>query len=271
MDPNAKNQDLMYVTNSRSGDVTVLTYPAGSEAGVIAGFSEPEGECVDSTGDVFIADRFNHRTQEFAHAGTVPIQILDYPGAQPFGCSVDPVTGNLAVTNGARTKKAETVVAVYAGATGTPHTYALKGFNASWCGYDDRGNLYVDGVQVGHHHTFVLEELPKDGTALVPISIDQTINYAGSVQWDGKYMMIADLFPPVAYRFTLTQSAGTVVGKTTFGNLYEVAQFWLYRNKITGADNGVSLWNYPAGGNPIKTFAGDYPVAGVISPAQKRP
>ena len=151
---------------------------------------------------------------------------------------------------------------------GIPQTYASDGFNALYCGYDDRGNLYVDGVHAAHHR-FELEELSTGGTELVPVSIDKTINYPGSVQWDGKYMMVADSFPPIAYRFSFTSSGGTMVGKTTFGKLYEVAQLWIRGRRVVGANGNVQLWQYPEGGKPLKSFGNlSYAVAGVVSPAQ---
>ena len=65
--------------------------------------NSPYGECVDKAGDVFVAD-FGGNTGtpailEYAHGGTKPIATLSDPGYYPESCSIDPTTGNLAVTN----------------------------------------------------------------------------------------------------------------------------------------------------------------------------
>ncbi|MGA8535308.1 MAG: hypothetical protein WB615_14470 [Candidatus Tumulicola sp.] len=270
IDPNAVHQDLMYVSNWRTGVISILTYPQGKSVGAITGFSEPEGECVDAHGDVFIADRARHQIQEYAHGGTVAIQTLSYLGASPYGCSVDPVSGDLAVTNGGRSKHQQSVLAIYAKATGAPKLYDDDGFNAEFCGYDNQGNLYVDG-QSTEKNSFKFAELPKGDNAIVPVTLNKSFGYPGSVQWDGTYLMVADSFPPVAYRFTFSSGGGTAVGSPTkFGSLYEVAQLWIQGDKILGADGNVFRWNYPAGRTKLNTYEGfSDPVAAVVSPASK--
>jgi hypothetical protein len=268
--PQAASRSFLYVTNWRSGYVSVLTYPQGVPVGSIGGFSQPEGECVDAASDVFVADRLHHQVQEFAHGGLTPQKKLAYPGAEPLACSVDPLTGNLAVTNGSRSKTQSSVIAVFPQSGGNPQTYSMQGFNAQYCGYDNQSNLYIDGFGIGKH-TFAFAELPKGGSSIVRVSLNKTIHYPGSVQWDGKHLMVSDEFPPAVYRFTFTQSGGMAVGHaTTFGNLYEVGQLWVHAGNIVGTDGDVVyLWNYPSGGDVRKTYTGFSNAFGaVISPAR---
>ena len=95
----AKSEDLLYVTNVRAQAVDVYAYPQGKLVGKLTGFGQPRSECADGAGDVWIADAGGFDVIEYSHAGVKPIVALNTAGS-PQGCSVDPVTGNLAVTGG---------------------------------------------------------------------------------------------------------------------------------------------------------------------------
>jgi hypothetical protein len=53
--PEAATEDLLYVSNLQN--VAVYSYPEGKRVGTLKGFYRPFGECVNSTGDVFIANQ----------------------------------------------------------------------------------------------------------------------------------------------------------------------------------------------------------------------
>src|SRR5579863_884632 len=95
MAPEAKNENLLYVSNVSS--VTVYAYPSGTLVGTLAGLYKTHGECADAHGNVFITG--TSQIIEFAHGATTPLKILKDPLYDPQGCSVDPLTGDLAVTN----------------------------------------------------------------------------------------------------------------------------------------------------------------------------
>lgn len=95
---NAKNRKLLYVTGSSLGNVYIFSFPQMVYQGDISDLSVPGGECADKKGNVWIALQGSSMLNEYAHAGTTPIATLSDPGI-PVGCSVDPLTGNLAVTN----------------------------------------------------------------------------------------------------------------------------------------------------------------------------
>jgi hypothetical protein len=95
--PEARGRNLLYVSSGSS--VYVYTYPRAKMVGVLADFEATRGECVDKAGDVFIIDHYAG-VDEYAHGGTSPIAMLDPPWSFNLGCSVDPTTGNLAVTGG---------------------------------------------------------------------------------------------------------------------------------------------------------------------------
>ncbi len=95
--PEAKSEDLLYIANVYT--ITVYSYPKGKLVGTFKDFYKPYGECVDKNGDVYITDSTFAKIYEYAHGGTKPIHTLKDPGYEPYGCAVDPTTGNLAVAN----------------------------------------------------------------------------------------------------------------------------------------------------------------------------
>ena len=61
-----------------------------------------------------------------------------------------------------------------------------------FCGYDDKGNLYVDGTK-GYSVTFGSAELPKGNKNLTNIVLKGgTIYFPGKILWDGKHVVVGD-------------------------------------------------------------------------------
>jgi hypothetical protein len=185
---------LLYISDWSSNDVYVFNYPAFKSKGALTGFDEPYGQCVDSDGDVWIANFEGSSVVKYAHGGTSPIATLATDGA-PIGCAVSS-TGDLAVANFA-TASGPGDIQIFTDGSGTPATYS----NASSCynlwppGYDNRGNLYVESQPNGANPTTganVVCEIPSGGTSLVPVSFNQIINFPGSIMWDGEYLAVTD-------------------------------------------------------------------------------
>ena len=72
------------------------------QVGQLTGFHYPQGQCVDKRGDIWIARFANGGSPvsmvEYAHGATNPIATI-VPDGNPIGCSVEPITGSLAVAN----------------------------------------------------------------------------------------------------------------------------------------------------------------------------
>ncbi len=280
MRPDAKSHDLLYVSNWISGAVTIYTYPGGALAGVLTGFTQPYGECVDRSGNVFIANFNASDIVEYPHGSPRPIATIADPGEHPSSCAVNPKTGALAVNNSYASGNKPGSVAIYryggAGSWGTPTLYSDWRFAYMYfCGYDASGNLFVDGTTVKGYS--FLAELPAGGKKLVKIQLDQKINIPGGVQSDGSDMTVGDsaLNPAVIYRFTVSGDKGQVVGSTTLDGNAAVVQYWIDGAKIVGPQprsSTVTIWHYPAGGSPIQTISDslDSPGGLTISPAPKR-
>jgi hypothetical protein len=271
MSPATKKGTLLYVSNSSSSDayVAVYTYPKLRLVGKLTGFTSPEGECADAAGDVWIADFFSGNIVEYAHGGTTPIATLSEPGAYPFGCSVDPTSGNLAVTN----LISDTVV-VYPHASGSPTPYSGSRFaSVFYCAYDAAGNLFVDGI--GPASAFEFAELPKNANSIKYVLLDHPFDDPGGVAWDGTYVAITDpgISPSVAYRFKITGRHGREISSAVLGGSQHVYEFSIVGRSIVGADTGaldVGIWRYPRGGSVKKEITGfGYPGGTAVSEVPK--
>lgn len=248
--PEAKHDHLLYVSNEQT--VSVYSYPRGRHVGTLEGFDRPEGECSDATGDVFITNE--DTVLEFAHGGKHAIQTITMSGDQSQDCSVDPMTGNLAVTWFKDVYHG--YLAVYQKATGKPKLYTHGSMVFTWCGYDDKGNLFVDGLDSSQSNDFEFAELPLSGDKLQTIALNQPISWPGAVQWDGTYMAVGDENNNVIYRFAISGSSGTEQGVVNLGSVQFLTEFWIDGKHVVGADdipNTVWYWNYPAGGNATKS------------------
>jgi hypothetical protein len=273
MDPGATSQDLLYVSDTGTSEVYVYSYPSDKLVGTLKDFRDPGGECVDKSGNVFITNTGDDAILEFAHGGTRPIATLSDPGYFPFGCSIDPNSGNLAVANNsASSGSGQGNVVVYTHAKGKPKgDYTDPNITQMLlCGYDDKGNLFVDGFT--KDNGFAFAELRSGGTTLTNITLNQSIASPGGVQWDGKYVAVGDQSTNVVYQFSISGKKGTKAGSTALTGAAEVVQFWIAGSKLIGPDADgadVGIWKYPAGGSTLKTITGLYvPLGATLSEAK---
>jgi len=277
----AKGKDLVYVSDEGTMDVYAYSYPDGTLEGTLTGFVEPGGLCADAKGRVFITDVFASTIAEYAHGAANPTRTLsDRHGRLPNGCAVDPVTGNLAVTDFGSDRGcgmegcSRGEVAIYRGARGRP-AYHRAMFHPYECGYDAQGNLFVDGMNKGLS-TFAFGELPRSGAPFVKIQLNQSFGIPGGVRWDGTDVAVGDVYGSVIYRFAIDGAAGTEVGSTPLSGTDGVWDFWL-QNGIaiapnanqagSGSSSNVLLYDYPSGGTPVGTIGGNTvePVSAAVS------
>ncbi len=263
----AKSKDLLYVVHEYASDVSVYAYPGGDLVGSIANANEnPIGDCVDKAGDVFIVNYDTPKLRagdvvEYRHGGTRPIETLT-PGGNPVGCAVDPTTGNLAVTRGQS-------VRVYPHAKGPPtNYYSLFMDDYTYCSYDDRGNLYVNGFS-RPSETYQLAELAMGQKHFTLLTIDKRPRIRplilGGVQWDGEHVVIGNggvfihskLYSAV-YRVAIIGLRAKILDSTTpkRAAFPGSSQFWIEGDTFIAPSVGVhdgtriykfGLWTYPQG------------------------
>jgi DNA-binding beta-propeller fold protein YncE len=274
--PAAKTKDLFYVSDQDSDDVYAYSWPGGQLKGTLTGFTAPSALCSDTEGDVYVTNFFSENILEYAHGGTSPTKTLKAPGEFPFGCAVDPATGDLAVANIGNDKYGAGDLLIYKKAKGTPKAYTDSAF-FYWfnCGYDDKGNLFVDGGNSSYGFAFA--ELPKGSSALTNITINRSIGPGGGVQWNGKYVTVGNGHALI-YEVQVSGSQGTVKGSTTLKGTSSVFEFWIEGTRVLAsniisfltADGNAGIWNYPAGGKATTIIGGfEKPLGVTVSLAPK--
>jgi hypothetical protein len=234
----------------------IYTFPRLKRLFVLYPGIQPESECSDQRGDVFVAT--GDGLLEYRHGGVSPIATI---GIGSEACSVDPVTGDLAVAQygyGVRIFR-PTKQGWHLPATRTPP------FQPTSCAYDANGNLFVDGSTGGD---LELAELVKGTKNFASIEVSQTINAAGTIQWDGRHLAVtSQANPPLIYRYSISGSAATLIGTTKLSRATRVAETWIFDGYVFGAVDyynlGVDMWKYPGGGSPVKTLSID--VAGGVT------
>ncbi len=264
MQPNVASADLLYISDG-NGEVTVYRYEKRTLSGVLTGFTQPLGLCVDAKGSVFITDYGAQQILGYAHGASKPFVTISDAPYDPYDCSIDPLTGNLAVANAGGGSSGAGNIAVYEHASGEPTYYtdsSLSVFQS--CVYDASGNLLVTDGNLKHDDAF-FAWLPKGGSKLIDINVPgprTSYNWSEvqGLQWDGKYFVI-DGYNEL-FRVALLKGQAYYVG-ATYLDIDRPELYWVYNNtkdqqgtQIVGAsDNGsysgVAYFNYPAGGDSI--------------------
>ncbi|MGB8907736.1 MAG: hypothetical protein WCC84_03195 [Candidatus Cybelea sp.] len=274
--PEAKSEDVLYLSDSGGNAVEIYTYPAGVLVGSLTGLNDPQGACTDRKQNVWIANGGTKQLVEYKHGGTSPIATLSDPSKYPpFACAVDPTTGNLAAT-ATIPPYGGNVVLIYANARGKPTHYAVaQVHHLAYDGYDEAGNLFVDGLNGSccrrrHPVAPAFAELPKGGASFEAIDLSGGAFYPrpGGVQWDGDHITVVNV--NVVYRLQISGSHGDVVGSTELkepGSFFgsDVSPDAIAKGKIAAADYSydskawnAGVWKYPRGGQPILHLGGTF-------------
>jgi hypothetical protein len=264
MAPEAKKSDLAYISNFYNSTILAFTYPGGKNVGSIAS-DEPQGECTSQTskGNWWVVESGSDEISEYAHGGTTPLKTLSEDVGEAAGCSVDPTTGNLAVT-----LLGTGDVVIFTGGSGTGTTIADDLSSTYFAAYDDKGDLFVDGITPSD--TYGVVELAKGSSTFVPITLSHTLEFPGDIQWHGTYLAVGDQETSDIYHFAIHGTKGKEIGVThlTGGG----GGFWIQKPDVIAVDAGsetAAIWKYPAGGSPIRILQGsfDLPIGVTVSVA----
>lgn len=263
MEPAAAKGDLLYVSDTR-GNVDVYSFPAAKPVGVLRGFRNPAGLCSDPKGNVYVVDTDNLDILKYRHGGTKPVKTLLMFGYYPFGCAVDPKTGDVAVANYTSQSQGAGSLSIFKAGQAIPRSYTNDALNAFYfCSYDDHSNVFVDGADSGSRHT-KFAVLANGSSTLTNVTVDKTIEYPGGVQWDGSYLTVQDAATRILYRFKMSGTNGKSVGtlqvngdNTTLDHQFAISgstivmPYGTSKRRVTR----VGFWDYPDGGALQKSFA----------------
>ena len=277
MQPGTSSEDLLYVT--QDDGLAVFSYP---DLKLVGHLYLPQGygggnACSDKKGNVFVPfvnlSNQDSGVFEYSHGGTSPIKTLTGPsGYKPQGCSLDSMTGNLAVTNKYYVSEHRYGnLLIYAKGTGAPTSYSDPSMSVYGDpAYDNRGNLFIAGS--GSSSLFALAELPKEDDTLINLAVNENgfTSIGDFMNWDGKYLAInaspgsGRFRPQLIYQVQVSGSTASVVRALHFHHwVGEGQSFSLQGAYLVSSEGGrdehlrrVALWKYPAGGQPVMFASG---------------
>jgi hypothetical protein len=276
---------ILFVTDAGTHEAYMFDVTTLALTGTITGFVQPQGECSDNKGNVWITDAQAQTTYEVSHEGRLENELS--ANGYPVSCAWDPTTGNLAVTDQIGASGGGGYVAIYK--TGSaPISYSIpKVYYYNFVGYDASGNLFVDGRTT--RGVFALMEMPK-GTAKIQIVKVKggKIYYPGMVQWDASAsdLIVGDqscgnVYSSCLHTLTLSKASATIsstvkLQNSSGGTICDLVQGDVYDGQLFGSDydfcgslpSTTYVWSYPAGGAPTLSNAktDTSPVGAVVSP-----
>jgi len=267
-DRHPKSKTFEYVFNNYGSYASIFDYPKSTkEIGMIAG----DG----GQGCTNVA--YGYGKNIFWNVGgpdqiteykvpKAPIKTLSIPGSFPTSCAMD-ANGDLAVGIYDGTVSAmggDVVIFKNASGSGTAYTTPLD--EEFFDGYDNQGNLFADGFG---NDGFELVELPKGSSTSEKITTSNTVEFPGSVQWDGTYLTVFDQDTSETYQYTVSGTTATLKNTVQFTGASDCAQTWIVKGLLYCGDAGNGdgeVFKYPAGGSPIATLTGAFDVPlGVVA------
>jgi hypothetical protein len=256
-----------YVSDFYNSELVEFDYPKGdSSIGEISGVADAQGECGNALygaakRDFWVVASGVDEIEEFAAGGTGPIKTLSESAGEPAGCAMDPSTGNLAVS---LLGTGDVVIFTDHAGTGT---VVADGMDSTYYdGYDNKGDLFVDGIT--ESDTYGVVEMASGSSSFSPVTLSNAIEFPGGIQWDGKYVTLNDQEGHAIYGYTCSGMRCTLKRTVSLSGSSDCAGTWIGNGDVFCADGGneaVEVFKYPAGGSPIATLTGptDLPI-GII-------
>jgi hypothetical protein len=151
-------------------------------------------------------------------------------------------------------------VVIFKHASGSGTVYKTPLCKEYFDGYDPSGNLFADGLD--SNYNFALVELPKGSSTFQTIATSNTVDFPGSVQWDGTYLAVTDQSTSQIYQYTVSGTTATLKGTVSFSGVGDCAQTWITKNVVYCADadnEDGEVFQYPAGGSAIAVLGSGIP------------
>ncbi|HEY1654536.1 MAG TPA: hypothetical protein VGF86_05430 [Candidatus Tumulicola sp.] len=252
-------KDFEYTINFYGSFASIFDYPKSTQQ--IGTINDVGGQgCTNvlhgyGKKTFWIVAAYNQITEY--HVPQTPIKTLSVSdGSMPSSCAMDK-DGDLAV--GILDGPSTGDVLIYKNATGTGTFIKTPLAREYFDGYDNKGNLFFDGFTSAYE--FALVELPKGSNQPKLITTSNTVEFPGSVQWDGTYMTVFDQITNNLYQYRVNGSKANLKGTVTFSGSGDCAQTWIAKGVVYCGDayndNG-SVFSYPAGGTPLAVFTGNF-------------
>jgi len=201
---------------------------------------------------------------------STPIKTLSVNYYFPSSCAMS-TSGDLAVGILYASGAGGGDVVIFKNATGKGVAYTTPLDEEFFDRYDNKGNLFADGF-TGNRSGFALVELPKGSTKFVKITASNSVQFPGSVQWDGTYLTVFDQNANAIYQYTVSGTTATLKGTVQLQGSSDCAQTWIVKGLVYCGDAGNNdgeVFKYPAGGTPVATFTGNFDFPLGMTAAQK--
>jgi hypothetical protein len=255
-----------YVSDFYDGGLLEFDYPKGdSSIGEISGVIDAQGECGNALygaakRDFWAVAAGADEIEEFTVGGAGPIKTLIESAGEPAGCAMDPSTQNLAVT---LLGTGDLVIFRHASGTGTTVPDGLD--STYFDGYDNKGDLFVDGIT--ESDTYGVDEMAAGSSSFKPVTLSGTIEFPGAVQYDGKYITIDDQEAHAIYGYACSGMSCKLKRTVSLSGSSDCVQTWIGNGDVFCPDAGneaVEVYKYPAGGSPIASLTGPLGPTGII-------
>ncbi len=269
-DRHAKSKTFEYVFNNYESYASIFDYPKSTkEIGMIAG--DGGQGCTNVL--------YGYGKKIFWNVGgpdqiteyrvpKTPIKTLSIPNSFPTSCAMD-TNGDLAVgIYDGSASVGDGDVVIFKNASGSGTVYSTPLHEEFFDGYDNKGNLFADGF----NSNFALVELPKGSNKFVTIATSNSVQFPGSVQWDGTYLTVFDQLANATYQYTVSGTTATLKGTVSLSGSSDCAQTWIVQGLVYCGDAGNGdgeVFNYPAGGSPVATLTGAFDVPLGVTAAKK--
>jgi hypothetical protein len=239
--------------------------------GALTGFSEPQGMCSDTKGNVYVANTGSEHVFRISRAGSIVATYTD-PDGYPVGCAYDPATGNLAVTD-LFGFYGQGQVLVYKCPSCSPTVLSNPAqYFYYFASYGPNSVLWASGRD--SYGAYMVSACGASSCNTVTLS-GGTIYFPGAVQWDGvrsNWVLFDQLCGDTEAACSYPVSDSGVLGNPTYflnsagGNICDMVQGVIGGNQrkfVIGSDyefcgtasNSVARWAYPAGGEPTNSSA----------------
>jgi hypothetical protein len=279
---------LLFVSDRLYNVVYIYNMPGFRLEGTLRGFAGLQGECNDSSGNIWIVNGGSSQVFQYSRTGTRLKTIDDDVDFRLIGCAVNR-TGDVAVANRVSKSYEHGNVSVFHNGSGSPtiltnpHQHIYE-----WLAYDTSGNLYVDGYD--DKGEFILSECPAGKSSCHTLTVSGASPHVpAGLNWDkvNNDLIIGDetcegrgRIASCLYAATISGSTAMVTGTTKLLN-FDGTNCYLIQGALgpfskyvaggcttayRSGETTVDRWAYPAGGLPGShaTFLG-YPIGAAIS------
>jgi hypothetical protein len=284
--PDAKRVPrLLFVSDSGKDDVYIYSLPHMTLEGTLTGFSDPQGLCSDTKGNVYVVNTGTNEVLTYSHSGT-PLQPYVDPFGHPVGCAVDPSSGQLAVADISGFSGAGQVVYLYFTSIAPVAVSNPAQYSYYFLGFGPNSELWVSGRD--SYGAYMVSSCGYKSCSTVKLS-GGTIYFPGAVQWDNvrhQWVLFDQRCGDTEAACSYPVSASGVLGTLTVyknykgSNVCDMVQGAIAgrdMNFVVGADyeycgaasSSSGRWVYTAGGTPTNyaTYSDPYavPIGAAVS------